>query len=232
MVAPTLVKITLYNPGQDGDTGSPFVGRALFKPSIERHIEGETPPDYVVTTQQFGVTFGTALMDGDTIVQPGTPGVAWVLLEPTDYGPYADLWFWSISFTSTNTACVVESGDYFVPTTGAVVDFGDLVQVAPPSPTPPPDWVVQLANEVAARINGDDQLQTNIDSLATDLADEVAARIAADADLQTQINAIDAAERAVSTDGSYGLPAPTGNGLEFVWTAGVLDDIRYDGNPG
>lgn len=225
MVAPTLVKITLYNPGQDGDTGAPFVGRALFKPSIERHIEGETPPDYVVTTQQFGVTFGEPLMDGDVVVQPGTPGVAWVYLEPTDYGPFANLWFWTITFTTGNTTCVNGSGDYFVPTTGATVDFGDLVEVVPPSPTPPAEWVVQLAEEVAARINGD---ATN----ASAIADEIADRIAADADLQTQINAIDNAERAVSTDGSYGLPAPTGVGLEFVWTAGVLDDIRYDGNPG
>lgn len=34
----------------------------------------------------------------------------------------------------------------------------------------------------------------------------------------------------VSTDGSFGLGAPTGVGGEFVITANVLDDIRYDGN--
>lgn len=34
----------------------------------------------------------------------------------------------------------------------------------------------------------------------------------------------------VSTDASFGLPAPTGVGGEFVITANVLDDIRYDGN--
>lgn len=207
MVAPTLVKITVYNPAQDGDAGTPFVGRAWFKASILRHIQGETPPDYVVTTQEFAVTFGEALMDGLVIVQPATPGVAWVYLEPTDYGPYADAWVWHIRFTSTNTTCEVFEGDYLIPTTGAIVDFGDLVPVAPPLPTPPAEWVIQLAEEVAARINGD-------------------------ADLQTQIDAIGAAEKAVSTDGSFGLPLPTGVGLEFVWTANVLDDIRYDGNNG
>lgn len=33
----------------------------------------------------------------------------------------------------------------------------------------------------------------------------------------------------VSTDGSFSLPAPTGVGGEFVVTANVLDDIRFDG---
>lgn len=37
------------------------------------------------------------------------------------------------------------------------------------------------------------------------------------------------AGRNVSTDGSHGLPAPIGSGLEFVFTASGLDDIRYDG---
>lgn len=36
--------------------------------------------------------------------------------------------------------------------------------------------------------------------------------------------------RAVSTDGSFSLPTPTGSGLEFVITANTLEDIRYDGN--
>src|SRR5678816_205077 len=102
MVAPTLVKITRYNPGPLGDTTTPFVGRALLQPSILRHIDGETPPDYIVTTQEFGVTFGQALMDGLTVVEPAEPGVAWVYLEPTDYGPYADLWYWTFSFTASN----------------------------------------------------------------------------------------------------------------------------------
>src|SRR5690349_823817 len=93
MVAPTLVKITLYDPGPEGDAGTPFVGRAGFKPSLQRHIEGETPPDYVVTDKRFFVTFGDAL-DGN----PATPGVAWVYLEPTDYGPYEDAWGWEICF--------------------------------------------------------------------------------------------------------------------------------------
>lgn len=34
---------------------------------------------------------------------------------------------------------------------------------------------------------------------------------------------------AVSTDGSFSLPAPTGVGLEFVIVAGALDDIRWNG---
>lgn len=34
----------------------------------------------------------------------------------------------------------------------------------------------------------------------------------------------------VSTDGSFGLSAPTGVGGEFVIVADVLEDIRYDGN--
>jgi len=229
MVAPTLVKITLYDPAQSGDAGTPFIGRAGFKPSLVRHIEGETPPDYVVTDKRFFVTFGEALMDGLTVVQPATPGVAWVYLEATDYGPYANNWAWSIEFFRPgqgDTSCG-EANDYLVPTVteGTIVDFGDLVAVSPPDLEPPAQWVIDLANEVAARINGD---AIN----AADIADEIAARIAADEDLQTQINAIDNAERAVSTDASYGLPAPTGVGLEFVWTAGVLDDIRYDGNPG
>lgn len=33
----------------------------------------------------------------------------------------------------------------------------------------------------------------------------------------------------VSTDGSFGLPAPTGVGGEFVITANALEDIMYDG---
>lgn len=47
-------------------------------------------------------------------------------------------------------------------------------------------------------------------------------------------NANDAAFRAalghpVSTDGTNGLPAPSGVGLEFVITATGLDDIRFNG---
>ena len=37
------------------------------------------------------------------------------------------------------------------------------------------------------------------------------------------------AGRKVSTDGSHGLSAPTGSGLEFVFDATGLADIRYDG---
>lgn len=37
------------------------------------------------------------------------------------------------------------------------------------------------------------------------------------------------AGKKVSTDGSHGLPTPSGSGLEFVFTAAGLDDIRYDG---
>lgn len=33
-----------------------------------------------------------------------------------------------------------------------------------------------------------------------------------------------------STDGSFGLPTPTGVGGELVVEANVLEDIRYDGN--
>lgn len=35
--------------------------------------------------------------------------------------------------------------------------------------------------------------------------------------------------KARSTDATYGLPAPTGVGLEFVITATGLDDIQFDG---
>lgn len=34
----------------------------------------------------------------------------------------------------------------------------------------------------------------------------------------------------VSTDGSYGLPVPTGVGGEFIITNDVLEDITFDGN--
>lgn len=34
---------------------------------------------------------------------------------------------------------------------------------------------------------------------------------------------------AVSTDASFGLPAPTGTGLELVITGDALDDIRWNG---
>lgn len=39
----------------------------------------------------------------------------------------------------------------------------------------------------------------------------------------------DVAGRACSTDGTDGLPVPTGVGMEFVITATGLDDIRYNG---
>lgn len=179
MVAPTLVKITLFHPNQDGDAGVPFTGRAWFKPSLQRHIEGETPPDYVVTDRKFWVTFGAALDDN-----PATPGVAWVYLEPTDYGPYADAWAWEIGFTvdgQTVSGCDDSGQFYLVPTSVDPVDFGDLENVSPfPIPS---SWVTQLAQERAERIAADEDLQDNIDA-------EEAARVAADADLQNQIDAI------------------------------------------
>lgn len=53
---------------------------------------------------------------------------------------------------------------------------------------------------------------------ATDLAEAISA-----------LSGVYVAGRKTSTDGSHGLPAPTGTGLEFVFTAAGLDDIRYDG---
>lgn len=50
---------------------------------------------------------------------------------------------------------------------------------------------------------------------------EAAARVAGDA---ARIRGA-----AVSTDGSFSLPTPTGAGMEFVMVDGALDDIRYNG---
>lgn len=204
MVAPTLVKITLFDTAQSGDTGHPFEGRALFKPSLVRHIEGETPPDYVVTTREFGVTFGEPLMNGAVVVQAGAPGVAWVYLEPTDYGVYADAWTWHIRFLVSNTHKKdVYEGDFLVPTSGAIVDFGDLVQA---SPGPPPDlWFTQLQSEIASRINEDLNLQEQIDDLLARSA------------------------LSVSDDGSFGLPLPTGVGFEWLFTNGQLEGPYMNG---
>lgn len=200
MVAPTLVKITLYDPDPNGDAGTPFVGRAGLKPSLERHIEGETPPDYVVTDKRFFVTFGDLLG-----VNPATPGVAWVYLEPTDYGPYADAWGWEVCFFRPGQAdnqCG-ECHTYAVPTSGTTVDFGDLVQLDPEPPSP--GWIAALNQEIARAE-------------------------AAEADLQDQINAIISGDLvAVATDGSFGLGLPTGVGFEAVITGDALQDFRFDG---
>lgn len=62
------------------------------------------------------------------------------------------------------------------------------------------------------------------------LAAETAARQAADTNLQTQINNIVSGDLvAVSTDASFGLPAPTGSGFEAIITANVLEGFTYDG---
>lgn len=165
MTEPTLVKVTLFNPGLLGDDDTPFVGWAGFKPSLQRHIEGETPPDYVVTTHKFYAEFGAPLMDGDTIIQPGEPGVAWAYLEPTTVGPYADAWAWEISFTTPGQVDA-DCGDpnlYSVPESVNIVDFGDLVQV---NPDPPPaTWLQMLNAETAARVAGDEDLQNQIDAI-------------------------------------------------------------------
>jgi hypothetical protein len=54
------------------------------------------------------------------------------------------------------------------------------------------------------------------DAIAEDLADAPALRAAFG--------------RPTSTDGTNGLPAPAGVGLEFVITATGLDDIRFNGS--
>lgn len=206
MTEPTLVKVTLFNPGPLGDDDTPFVGRAGFTPSLIRHIEGEDPPDYVVTTTRFFVTFGAPLMDGDTVLEPGEPGVAWVYLEPTNVGVYADLWFWKIEFFAPNApdnACA-DAGDFFVPEVpeGTVVDFGDLTPVDPDNPPViPPEW------------------QTQINTLIGQVAS-----------LQAQIDEIVTGQCvAVSNDGSFGLTTPTGVGFEAIINADVLQDFRFDG---
>lgn len=148
MVAPTLVKITLYDPNSLGDVGTPFVGRARFESSLWRHIQDEVPVDYVVSREPFWVTFGAPLLDtdGETILQPATPGVAWVYLEPTDYGPLANLWWWNIQFHTNHLKCsLIRSGDYWIPTTGGTIDFGDLQPVDPDAvPELPPEYVLLI----------------------------------------------------------------------------------------
>lgn len=263
MVSPTLVKITLYDPNSLGDVGVPFEGRARFESSLWRHIEGEIPADYMATRQPFWVTFGAALMDGETVLQPATPGVAWVYLEPTDYGPLANLWWWNIQIHTTGLKCsLISDRDVYVPTSIGIVDYGDLIPVDPDAvPELPPDWqitliemqgqIATLQQEVAdlqaggvASINGlhgaiDIQLiefPSNSNYWILDVSNAGAPPDPAWLDaadlLSDRIDVLEQEETAVfvSTDGSFGLPAPTGDGGEMVVTADELADIRYDGN--
>lgn len=90
-----------------------------------------------------------------------------------------------------------------------------------------PDGVVEIwADAGGSRVR--------LVTVFTDVAEATDAGIAAllgDADSSTTaaLNAKYVAGRACSTDGTDSLPTPTGVGLEFVITAGGLDDIRYDG---
>lgn len=76
-------------------------------------------------------------------------------------------------------------------------------------------------------ITADADLADLISVDVTDVTETLASEVAANAAL-----VLDAAAntgKARSTDGTEGLPTPTGVGLEFIITATGLDDIRFDG---
>lgn len=101
------------------------------------------------------------------------------------------------------------------------VNFLSMLSVDPHTFNPDPDldpaWVAALAAEVAARQAGEVDLQAQIDALVA----QVAAITTTLANVAV----------AVSSDGSFGLPAPTGVGFEWIIAADEIDEPEFDGNP-
>lgn len=170
----TLVRITLHRPGPLGDT-VPASGYIECTPTRRRHIEGGDPEDYIVLPAKFSAKLGAALLDedGETVLQPATPGVAWATLEPTDAGPYANQFAWRFTERTSNG----KTRYCFVPTDAGTVDYGDLVDIDPTTFDPDPDaipaWTTQLAAEVEAREDADDVLAAAIAAVEAGDVDSV-----------------------------------------------------------
>lgn len=225
----TTVHVDLRHP--DGDTiDAPSVGYLVWTPSIRIHVD--EADDYIRVPQPFTAKLVVGKVDVD--VPPTEPAWYWRVRENVPRG-------------------IVR---YVLVPDQAEVEYGDLVDIDPDSydPVQPgiPGWVpaIEDLQEQIDNIEASDVESVNgqtgvvvLDAgdvgaaTPTQVVDAVAAealiRNNDDADLQTQIDAIVGGEtnqaKAVSTDASFGLPAPTGTGFEFVITANSLEDIQFDG---
>lgn len=191
----TTVKITLHRPGGNGDT-LPANGTIECVPTLRRHIE-DGSDDYIVLPARFTVRLGDALYsdDGETLIYPAEPGVGWAQLEPTDAGADANQWAWKfVERTSNGTTryCLI-------PTSGSIIDYGDLQDVDPSTfnPIEPPDpaWAAALAVETARALAAEDGLDGRVDDLeeqaATfgDVITHDASEFTTDAELATEAGA-------------------------------------------
>lgn len=191
----TTVKITLHRPGGNGDT-LPANGTIECVPTLRRHIE-DGGDDYIVLPARFTVRLGDALYsdDGETLIYPAEPGVGWAQLEPTDAGADANQWAWKfVERTSNGTTryCLI-------PTSGSIIDYGDLQDVDPSTfnPIEPPDpaWAAALAVETARALAAEGGLDGRVDDLeeqaATfgDIITHDASEFTTDAELATEAGA-------------------------------------------
>lgn len=212
-MADCIVEIDLRTPDDQ-----PATGYLEWVPTRRRDIvEGDD--EWIELPSKFNIRLGTAYDDG-TVTHDATPGMAWVSVAATDGS-----WCWRVTER-------IRGGTrrYVAVPDTPTADYQALVDVDPasmdPTVEPVAAWDAALANEITARGTADT-------ALAADIADEIAARIAADDDLDTRLDAVEALDLTqatpVSPDGSYSLPLPTDTGFEFVIDADGLQDIKMNG---
>jgi hypothetical protein len=209
-------------PTSLGDVGTP-TGVVMLKPTRRRDVA-----DTVVLPAAFGVSFGAALMDGETIVKAATPGVAWARCEITD-----GTWGWEF-FEHTRDG---SSGCFLLPAGPDDVPLTELELVDPdtfdPIVEPGSAWQAALDAAVDAAVAGlvagaPGALDT-LNELAAALGDDANFSATVAAALATKVETVAGLSgttiTAASLKTALNLPADTANGLADEATVRAAEDL-------